>query len=302
MAARKYDKYLMPAEVKTFREGENPSLEFIAAPLGVDVTWVIMSTTKVMDEEIRRKLRENPHTHTFSQFITSWGSNPYNIGEYNAESWVALGEELEDQIIDKPSVYVLPPGLKHGSGSKPGKVDKPGYHMDLSFAAQYQRTDYADPGERKGSVNSKSIKSGENKYGKYIVPAEIKTFREGENPSLLFNAAPYGVNAQWAIMSITKVLDDETRKKLREIPHTHTHHQFITFFGNNPYNLGEFDAEIPILLGEELEEYVIDKPTVLYLPPGLIHGMSLNPGRVGKPIYHVDFSLAAEYQRTDLPA
>src|SRR4030043_1017484 len=103
MAESKYGKYLMPATIRTFKEGENPSLEFIAGPLGVNVTWVIMSTTKVMDEEIRKKLRENPHTHTHFQFITSWGSNPYDIGEYNAESWVALGEELEDQKIDKRS-------------------------------------------------------------------------------------------------------------------------------------------------------------------------------------------------------
>ncbi len=302
MAETKYGKYLIPANIKIFREGEYPSAEFNASPYGINVSWVVQSTTKILDEEVRKKLRENPHYHDHYQFITGWGSDPYNIGDYGAESWLALGQELEEHRIDRPSVFILPPGLIHGHGSKPGRVDKPVFHLDIMFSSEYQRTNLADPGEISGPLQDdiKEKNPGDTRYGKYIVPAELKVFHPGENLSLEFNAAPYGINVIWALMAITGVPDMEARKKMREVAHVHDFHQFVMFFGSNPYDVGEFDAEIPITLGEEKEEYIIDRPMVINLPPGLVHGMSLNPGRVGKPVYHLDFSFAPQYDRKDL--
>jgi hypothetical protein len=139
------------------------------------------------------------------------------------------------------------------------------------------------------------------KYGQYILPAEVKTVRKGEPPLLSFSATPYGIDAGWGILVATQVYDEETRKRLYENPHSHDFHQFITYFGSNPYNIAEFDAEISICLGEEREEHIINKPTVIHFPPGMIHGYGKTPHVVNKPVYHLDLSFAPTYVRKDLP-
>jgi hypothetical protein len=141
----------------------------------------------------------------------------------------------------------------------------------------------------------------ERKYEKCVIPIETKTLRQGEPPSVGFKAMPYGINASWGILVATHVPDEETRKRLNENPHKHPHPQFITYFGSNPKNIGEFDAEISIFLGEEREEYIINKPTVIYFPPGVVHGYGTTPHRIGRPVYHLDMTFAPEYQRINLP-
>jgi hypothetical protein len=141
----------------------------------------------------------------------------------------------------------------------------------------------------------------EGKYSKLVMPAEIKVMRQGEPPVVSFNAGPCGVEAGWGILTATQPVDEETRKRLFENLHKHPHHQFITYFGSNPYNLGEFDADISICLGEEKEEYIINRPTVIHFPPGLVHGYGQTPHRVGKPVYHLDLNFSAQYTRINLP-
>ena len=141
----------------------------------------------------------------------------------------------------------------------------------------------------------------EKKYEKYVIPVDAKVMRQGELPMLSFSGVPHGIDASWGILVSHQILDEETRKRLNENPHHHPHSQFITLFGSNPYNIGEFDAEISIALGEEQEEYIINRPTVLHFPPGLIHAYGKTPHKISKPIYHIDMTFAHAYQRINLP-
>jgi hypothetical protein len=141
----------------------------------------------------------------------------------------------------------------------------------------------------------------ESKYGKYIFPVTPKSFRQGEPPAVSFSAVPYGIEAGWGILAATLPPDEETRKRLFENPHKHPHHQFITYFGSNPYNMGEFDAEISICLGEEREEHIIKGPTVIHFPPNLIHAYGQTPHRIGAPVFHLDLNFGHEYTRINLP-
>jgi hypothetical protein len=141
----------------------------------------------------------------------------------------------------------------------------------------------------------------ERKYENCIIPLEPRSLRQGEPLSVGFKAMPYGIDASWGILVATQAPDEETRKRLNENPHKHPHHQFITYFGSNPYNIGEFGAEISIFLGEEREEYIISRPTVIHFPPGVVHGYGTTPHRIDKPVYHLDMTFAHEYQRVNLP-
>jgi hypothetical protein len=139
------------------------------------------------------------------------------------------------------------------------------------------------------------------KYGKYILPVETKVSREGEPPVFIFSATPHGINASWAMITATQVYDEATIKRLYENPHKHDFHQFISYFGTNPLNLGEFDAEISICMGEEREEHIINKPCVIHFPPGMVHGYGKTPHVLHKPVYHLDINFAPEYIRHNLP-
>ncbi len=139
------------------------------------------------------------------------------------------------------------------------------------------------------------------KYENLVIPVEARSLRQGEAPSVGFKAMPYGIDASWGILASIQPPDEETRKRLNENPHKHPHHQFITYFGSNPYNIGEFDAEISIFLGEEREEYIINRPTVIHFPPGMLHGYGTTPHRISKPVYHLDLTFAHEYQRINVP-
>jgi hypothetical protein len=58
------------------------------------------------------------------------------------------------------------------------------------------------------------------------------------------------------------------------------------------YNVGfqifvkpfDFDAEISLCMGEEMEEYIITQPTIVRIPPGITH-CPLNFKRIDKPVF-----------------
>ncbi|HEY97284.1 MAG TPA: hypothetical protein G4O16_03785 [Dehalococcoidia bacterium] len=79
-----------------------------------------------------------------------------------------------------------------------------------------------------------------------------------------------------------------------ENPHSHDFDQFLHFYGANPVDIGDFDAEVEISLGEEGEKHVITEPTVLHLPAGMIH-CPLEFKVVNKPIIFMNVALTPEY-------
>jgi hypothetical protein len=77
-------------------------------------------------------------------------------------------------------------------------------------------------------------------------------------------------------------------------PHSHDFDQFLHFYGADPMNIGDFDAEVEISLGEEGEKHIITEPTVLHLPAGMIH-CPLEFKVVNKPIIFMNVALTPEY-------
>ena len=68
------------------------------------------------------------------------------------------------------------------------------------------------------------------------------------------------------------------------------------FCGGDPKNIKDFDAEIEIALGDELEIQTITSPSVVSIPPGLTH-CPLRVKRLTKPILFFEIVLEKEYQR-----
>jgi hypothetical protein len=81
-----------------------------------------------------------------------------------------------------------------------------------------------------------------------------------------------------------------------DTPHKHDFHQFFCFLGSDPLDIRKFDAEIEVYLGEEGEKHTITTPTVLHIPPGLMH-CPMEYKKVGQPVMHLDIYFAPKYER-----
>lgn len=69
-------------------------------------------------------------------------------------------------------------------------------------------------------------------------------------------------------------------------PHFHREEEYLVFMNGDLYNPGEFDAEIGLWMGEnvdEMEYFKIDHPTIVRIPASFWH-CPLNFDRVGKPV------------------
>ena len=84
---------------------------------------------------------------------------------------------------------------------------------------------------------------------------------------------------------------------MEQVPHSHEYDQCAHFYGGDPSNVEEFDAEVWFYLGEEGEKQVITKPTIVYIPKGMIH-CPLTYKRIDKPIIFQNVCFTSEYLKT----
>jgi len=275
MSASKYARHVIPAPIQTSQRGPpHPSLQFSAAPYGVNVSWIFVPVLEPI------VMHEVPIKHDFTQFLFFLGGDPRNIGELGAEIEVSLGEEGEKHTVKEPSILHISPGLVHCPINYK-KVEKPPIHLDMYFAPEYIYTEVKSQAAK--------IPTQGSKYAKHLIRAPIVTAQQGPPlPVLRFFAAPYGVNATIMVVPVL------APRLMEEKPHKHDFHQFLCFLGTDPLNIGDFDAEIEVWLGEEGEKYTITTPTILSYPPGTVHN-PLNYKRVGKPVFHMDIYFANEY-------
>ena len=83
-------------------------------------------------------------------------------------------------------------------------------------------------------------------------------------------------------------------------PHVHEFDQFLVFAGGDPLNMADLrGAEVELYLGEEGEKQVITKPTVVYIPKGLMH-CPLIFKTIKEPILFAEIVLSSDYSRKEL--
>jgi len=133
------------------------------------------------------------------------------------------------------------------------------------------------------------------KYGKYILkgargeksPLETSAMK----PVVLEGLEDWGGikhRMKWSFISQPILMIDE--------PHSHDFDEFLCFLGCNPANELDFDAEVELSLGKEGEKQIINTPTVVCIPRGLIH-CPINFKTISKPVLFCHISTAPEYVR-----
>ncbi len=124
------------------------------------------------------------------------------------------------------------------------------------------------------------------KYGKYVIKEPYVKYHQLENVTV----TPKQLMADC-------IITHQVFYKLERIvgePMAHDFVQIIGFLGTNPMNCREFDAEIEFCLGEEKEKHIIDKPTVVSIAKGLMHG-PIEITRINKPFIFLEIMLTSGY-------
>jgi hypothetical protein len=72
--------------------------------------------------------------------------------------------------------------------------------------------------------------------------------------------------------------------------HTHDFQEFMAWYGSNPDDPDDFQAEIVFCFGEEMEKYIFTRPTIISIPPGLPHH-PFEITRVDSPIIQIEIMI-----------
>lgn len=131
----------------------------------------------------------------------------------------------------------------------------------------------------------------EKKYAKHVVPAPIQRipFDGYSWDSVYAHKGEINADCTLAFTYITETFEEGP-------PHKHNAQQIFCFIGSDLKNISDFDAEIELALGDELEIQTITSPSIVTIPAGLTH-CPLRFKRLGKPVIMIEIVLQGSYDR-----
>lgn len=134
----------------------------------------------------------------------------------------------------------------------------------------------------------------EKKYGKYVLTnfKENSTLPQIASPQAYFRGGEQipgaNLNMGWQVFTQPIHLEKE--------PHTHDCDEYLIFLSAKLPDGFDFKAEVEFHIGEEEEEFTIDKATIIYIPEGLVH-CPLNFKRIDEPILFQAILLAPKFTK-----
>ncbi len=127
------------------------------------------------------------------------------------------------------------------------------------------------------------------KYDKYIFTPPHIQLRMKADQSVIFDGLMVGKQ----VLNYDFTIGHQfVRKPFKgdNPAHTHNFQEFLAWYGGNPDDPDDFGGEVVFYFGEELEKHVFTKPTIVSLPPGLVH-CPLEITRVDRPIIQIEIML-----------
>ena len=131
MAESKYGKYIVRGITgKESMPGVMPSA------FGEPKDWAGIKHRMKWDYVSKPVQMEEAHSHDFEEFLCFMGTNPNDKEDFGAEIEVSMGKEGEKQVIDTPTVVLIPKGMAH-SPINFKKVDKPIIYCSIYMSQEY---------------------------------------------------------------------------------------------------------------------------------------------------------------------
>jgi hypothetical protein len=224
------------------------------------------------------------HKHMFTEFFFIFGSKPMNMKEFDADVEFTFGPEMEKHTIKSPTIVVAAPGVYHCPLNY-ARTGKPIYCLEAFMTTGYSGVNYGE--------DLKEIRVTEPDYNRYFTDGVVRSNKWG-GEGLGLSAVPEYIIPAGARISIGITA---VRKPYTYYGQTHKHNftEYYYFFGSNPMDMKEFDAEVEFSFGEEQEKHLINGPTVVVVPPGIYH-CPLDYTKVDKPIYVMESAITSKYK------
>jgi hypothetical protein len=128
-----------------------------------------------------------------------------------------------------------------------------------------------------------------SKYGQYVVhPPHLKLSLKS-NGSVFFD----GLMVKQEQLGCDFTFGHQfVRKPFKGDNPTHSHNfwEFMAWYGSNPDDPNDFQAEVVFYFGKELEKHIFTRPTIISLPPGLVHH-PFEITRVDSPIIQIEIMI-----------
>jgi uncharacterized RmlC-like cupin family protein len=286
MAEGIYDKYFTRDIVKENKwGGEGVGLAAVPADIIPAVAKMSLGISVIRKPYL---FHEPTHKHMFTEFFFFFGSNPRDMQEFDGDAEYSFGAEHEKHIISTPTIVVAPPGLYHAPLNY-ARVGKPFYCLEAFLTSKYSGVDLGE--------DLNEIKIPEPDYNRFFIKGVVRGNKWGGEGIGLSTVPEHLIPAASRMsLGLTAV---RAPYMFHDRTHKHNFTEFFIFFGSNPMDMKEFDADVEFTFGPEREKHVITSPTVVTIPPGVYH-CPLNYVRVGKPFYCLEAFMTSKYVGTDL--
>ena len=288
-AEGKYDKYFLTDVINEGIKKEWGGQAISAGPGHEDLlpadTWARAAITVVRKPYM---FHAPVHKHLFTEYFFFFGSNPMDMKEFDAEVEYTFGPEREKHVIKSPTIVVAAPGVYHCPLNYV-KTNKPFYCMEIFMTRAYSGVDLGE--------DLTEIRVQEPNYNRYFQTSVVRDNQWG-GEGIGLSAVPEHLLPAGAKIS-AEITAVKKPYMYHEPTHKHNFSQYFYFFGSNPMDMKEFDAEVEFTFGAEKEKHVINSPTAVIVPPGVYH-CPLNYAKVDKPFYCLEVSMTSKVTSTNL--
>jgi hypothetical protein len=293
MAEKKYGRFvktnfLQGTMVKTQGKAK-PG--YVAWPMGTDLEGLNINFSWGVHSQAGDNFPDKRgfHIHPFDELLLFTGLDYNSPNALSAEIEMTLGEERQKYIFDEPTIILVPRGMPHNHPVT-RKVDKTYGFIVISLDAQHKTT-FVE--EKSGPPRPDQIQHGQLVKKMFLRDMKRKS---GGNADFIAGFGGktlegFKLNFTWAFH--TGLGDWHPGRD----PHVHPYDEILVFVGLNPANPGYLGAEIEIGMGEEIEKFIFDQPTVVVVPGGLVH-CPLTTRRVDKPYGFSAICLNGEHETT----
>jgi hypothetical protein len=218
-------------------------------------------------------IEEQGFVHNFHQYLGFASSDPNDPENLGGEADFYFGQEGYKYSIHKNAVIHVPPGVIHCPLDFK-RIDRPMLWLEIFTSSKYLRT--AVYNIRQGA-SKESVSATE--YAKHIKTAPFFTSDELKemkkiNPDMDERGpllSVQGINDFGGVDMNVALRYIKKPQLISSKPHAHNFHQYHCFLNSDYNNLSNLGGEAEICFGEEKEKYVINKPTIVHIAPGLVH-------------------------------
>jgi hypothetical protein len=226
------------------------------------------------------------HVHPYGEVFVFTGLDYDKPNTLGAEVELTLGEDAEEHVISAPSVIAIPKGVPHLPMVN-RRVDKPFGFLAISVSGEDKTTEL----KKRGKAHIFKYKCGDmiNRMELH----DLKRKKGGNADYIAFwsgkgKEKDFKLNFTWAFHKGTGLWHEQD-------PHVHPNDEALVFVGLDPEKPDYLGAELEIYMGEEMEKHIINTPTVVIAPKGLVH-CPLNTLKVEKPYAFTAICLNTEHE------